>query len=39
MVDYTRCIGCRMCTVACPYEMRYFNWYRARMARAAARRT
>jgi molybdopterin-containing oxidoreductase family iron-sulfur binding subunit len=27
VVDYTRCIGCRMCTVACPYEMRYFNWY------------
>jgi Fe-S-cluster-containing dehydrogenase component len=27
VVDYTRCIGCRMCTVACPYEVRYFNWY------------
>ncbi len=27
VVDYTRCIGCRLCTVACPYEMRYFNWY------------
>ena len=26
-VDYQRCIGCRMCTVACPYEIRYFNWY------------
>ncbi len=24
---YTRCIGCRFCTVACPYTRRYFNWY------------
>ena len=27
LVDYERCIGCRMCTVACPYQVRYFNWY------------
>ncbi len=26
-VNYQRCIGCRMCTVGCPYEIRYFNWY------------
>ena len=25
--NYTRCIGCRFCTVAYPYGVRYFNWY------------
>ncbi len=36
LVDHYRCIGCRFCMAACPYQRRFFNWGTPRIPPEAA---
>lgn len=36
LIDHRRCIGCRLCIAACPYQRRFFNWGKPELPPEAA---